>query len=248
MNNHVKSYDKLGLEYSIKRKPDPRIAQYILEAVNQSRSIVNVGAGTGSYEPSHMPITAVEPSMQMIGQRQHQHNVIQGIAESLPFQDASFDTCLAVLTIHHWSDVARGLNECARVARQKVVILTWDPDSTGFWLTQDYFPEILSLDKSIFPSLEQLQLCLGSIQVKAVPVPADCVDGFLGAFWRRPEAYLEDSVRSGMSTFSKIPDLKVKLAQLQKDLRSGVWYETNKHLLSKTSFDMGYRLITASLG
>ena len=245
MKNSAERYDKIGVGYSSQRKTDERIAVHIRAALDGARSVLNVGAGTGSYEPTHIHTIAVEPSFQMIQQRRNQRNVVQGSAEALPFQDGAFDSILAVLTIHHWSNLARGLAECARTSRQTVSILTWDPASSGFWLTQEYFPEILALDRKIFPSMEQLDQCLGSIQVKPVAVPADCIDGFMGAYWQRPEAYLQNEIRSGMSSFSRIPDLPDRLEELQKDLASGVWHRAHRKLLAQETCDLGYRLVTA---
>jgi SAM-dependent methyltransferase len=247
MKSSAERYDKIGIGYSAQRRPDHRIARHISEAIGEARSMLNVGAGTGSYEPIHVPTVAVEPSFEMIQQRRNRSNVVQGTAEALPFRDGAFDSSLAVLTIHHWSNLALGLRECARTSREKVAILTWDPESPGFWLTQEYFPELLELDRSIFPSMKQLRQCLGSINVKPVPVPADCIDGFLGAYWRRPEAYLQDAVRSGMSSFSQIPTSSDRLERLQQDLVSGIWHRTHGKLLAQESYDLGYRLVTAVL-
>jgi len=140
----------------------------------------------------------------MIGQRTNSTAVVQARAEDLPFRDHSFGAAMAVLTIQHWNDRKRGLGECARVARQQVVILTWDPASEGFWLVQDYFPEMLALDRPKFPTIEELGATLGRNCVQSVEIPADCVDGFLGAYWRRPHAYLDASVRAGMSPFARV--------------------------------------------
>jgi ubiquinone/menaquinone biosynthesis C-methylase UbiE len=238
-------YDKIGVGYSDQRQPDQRIFRYLHEALGNAESILNVGAGTGSYEPTHVPTAAVEPSYKMIQQRRNRINVVQGVAEALPFRDASFDSSLAVLTIHHWSDLDQGLQECARSSKRAVTILTWDPDSPGFWLTQDYFPELLEVDRSIFPRMEELRSCLGSLTVTTVPIPADCVDGFLGAYWRRPEAYLQEQVRSGMSSFTRIQSFHDRLEQLRSDLESGAWHRAHGNLLAQEHIDLGYKLVTA---
>ena len=239
------SYDKIGVGYSNQRKPDPRIGRDIQAALGESQSIVNVGAGSGAYEPTHTPTFAVEPSFQMIKQRRNKLNVIQASAEALPFKDAAVDSVLAVLTIHHWSDLARGLGECTRTSKRQVAILTWDPETPGFWLTQEYFPELLELDRRIFPSMDKLRHHLGSIEVAPVEVPADCIDGFLGAYWRRPEAYLRAEVRSGMSSFSRIENVPERLEQLRNDLTSGVWHRAHGRLQTRENCDLGYRLVTA---
>jgi SAM-dependent methyltransferase len=154
---------------------------------------------------------------------------------------------MAVLTIHHWTDSKRGLEECARVARKRVVILTWDPASEGFWLVQDYFPEMLEVDRPIFPAIEELGATLGHISVQAVPIPADCTDGFLGAYWRRPSAYLDASFRAAMSPFARVSDVESRIAQLRNDLASGAWERTHRTLLGADSLDIGYRLVTAEM-
>lgn len=240
-------YDQLGIGYSRRRRPDNRIFHRINVALGSANSILNVGAGTGSYEPIHIPTVAVEPSFEMIRQRRNRLNVVQGVAEALPFADGYFDVSLAVLTVHHWSDYREGLSECSRVTRRRVVILTWDPATTGFWLTQDYFREIIEVDRRIFPSMETFRNCFGKISVSKVLIPADCVDGFLGAYWQRPTAYLDDTVRSGMSSFSRVQAPDDGFKRLQADLDTGVWRRRHRDLLYRTSLDLGYRLVTTEL-
>jgi SAM-dependent methyltransferase len=240
-------YDLIGCSYAAWRQPDPRIARCIRAELGDTLSVLNVGAGAGSYEPPDLPVIAVEPSWQMISQRSNCSNVVQARAERLPFMDQSFGAAMAVLTIHHWTDRKLGLEECARVARKRVVILTWDPASEGFWLVQDYFPEMLELDRPIFPTIGELGAMLGRISVQTIPIPEDCMDGFLGAYWRRPNAYLDASVRAGMSPFSRVSDVESRIAQLRNDLASGVWERRHRTLLGAHSLDIGYRLITAEL-
>ena len=170
---------------------------------------------------------------------------VRAIAEALPFQDQAFDIVLAILTVHHWSDQKRGLEECARVARDGVVILTWDPDADGFWLVRDYFPEILAIDRRIFPPMKLLSAVLGPIDVQPLPIPGDCVDGFLGAYWQRPEAYLDEDVRAGISAFSRLTDIDPQLARLEHDLASGDWARRNADLRHCADLDVGYRLVLA---
>jgi SAM-dependent methyltransferase len=170
---------------------------------------------------------------------------VQASAIALPFRDAAFDTALAVLTIHHWPDRPRGLAELMRVAH-RVVILTWDPDSSRFWLTEEYFPEINELDRPIFPTMDDLRRTLGPIEVRPVPVPYDCTDGFLGAYWRRPQAYLDPGVRGAISTFGKVAALEAPLQRLRRDLEDGAWARRHGHLMDRTEMDLGYRLIVAS--
>ena len=238
-------YDTIGHRYGQQRRPDPLIAAAIAAAIG-SGTVLNVGAGTGSYEPRDVAGVAVEPSARMIAQRaMGTAPAVRAIAEMLPFPDRSFDVTLAVLTVHHWTDQRRGLKECARVARDRVVIFTWDPASPGFWLVQDYLPEILALDRSIFPGLDVIAGALGELDVRVVPIPGDCIDGFLGAYWRRPDAYLDPAVRAGISSFSRISDPTPALARLREDLRSGAWARRHAHLAQRADFDLGYRLLIA---
>lgn len=242
-------YDAIGVGYGHHRRPDPRIASAITDALGTAESLLNVGAGAGSYEPSDRTVVAVEPSLEMIRQRRAgSAPVVQASATHLPFRDAAFAASLAVLTVHHWLDRARGLAELARVARQRVVILTWDPAFAGFWLVDDYFPEIWTIDRPIFPSIDELRQALGSVESRPLPVPHDCTDGFLGAYWRRPEAYLDSGVRGAMSTFAKIPDVEPGVARLRRDLEDGTWHRRHGHLLDEREIDLGYRLVIARGG
>jgi SAM-dependent methyltransferase len=242
------TYDSIGGTYSKHRQPDPRIAAVIRAGIGDAESIVNVGAGTGSYEPADLEVVAVEPSAVMVAQRKPGlAPAVRATAESLPFNDGTFDVTLAVLTIHHWTDRRRGLRECARVARRRVVLFTWDPQSAGFWLMQEYLPETLVLDRRIFPSVDDVANVLGELDVRPVPIPSDCVDGFLGAFWRRPAAYLDPNVRGGMSSFSLIPGAVASLARLEHDLASGAWVARHANLMEQDSLDIGYRVLIADI-
>ncbi|MEZ5066240.1 MAG: class I SAM-dependent methyltransferase [bacterium] len=243
---NVTRYDRIGVGYSKHRRPDRRLASRIEEALGSARRVLNVGAGTGSYEPEHRRVLAVEPSVEMIGQRPAAAApAIRADATRLPFPDRSFDATLAILTLHHWSDRMRGLAEMRRVARDRVVILTWDPDHEGFWLGQEYFPEILAIDRPIFPTLSEIRRAVGPLEVRTLPIPIDCADGFLGAYWGRPEAYLEPSVRAAISTFARI-DPSDGLARLRLDLDSGTWDRRYGGLRARTELDVGYRLVVAS--
>ena len=240
-------YDRIGRDYANVRKPDARIAQAIWRALGDSGSVVNVGAGTGSYEPRDRQVVAVEPSMTMIAQRPAESApVVQASAVSLPFTNDSFDAGLAILTVHHWPDRMRGLLELRRVSRHRVVVLTWDPASPGFWLT-DYFPEILDIDRPLFPAISDFERALGPATVETIPIRHDCSDGFLGAYWRRPDAYLDERVRGAISTFSKIADIGPALDRLRTDLESGAWQREYGGLLKRTQLDLGYRLIVADV-
>ena len=242
-------YDAIGCGYVVTRQPDPRIARAIREALGEARTGLNVGAGTGSYEPAELRVVAVEPSLEMLRQRPAGAvQAVQAVAAYLPFPDASFDAALAVLTVHHWQDRAAGLTEMCRVARQRVVMLTWDPACRdAFWLTTQYVPEIVDFDVPRFPPIAELVRYLGPVEARPLPIPHDCQDGFLGAFWRRPEAYLDPQVRHAMSGFTQLaPQVaQAGLAQLAADLRSGRWDEQFGWLRRQESLDLGYRLIIA---
>ncbi len=185
----------------------------------------------------------------MIRQRAHDAApAVQAAAEAQPFANASFDAALAVLTIHHWTDVSRGLAEMRRVARDRVVIFTWDEDAwESFWLVRDYLPCIRELDRRRAVSLATIRSALGPVESFAVPVPHDCLDGFHGAFWRRPEAYLDPRVRAGISTYAEMTptDRDEGLGRLASDIESGAWAERNSALRDLEELDVGYRLVVA---
>jgi SAM-dependent methyltransferase len=242
-------YDTIGIGYSAYRRPDPRIAARIADALGAAPTIVNVGAGAGSYEPVDRRVAAVEPSAEMVRQRHPEAGpAVRASAGHLPFRDGSFDAALAVLTLHHWPDWRAGLQEMRRIARHRVAILTWDPEHPGFWLVQEYFPEIVENDRKIFGSVSDLEEILGPLEVRPVPVPADCIDGFLGAYWRRPEAYLDAGARGAISAFSTLSDVEPGLARLRADLADGAWKRRHASLLNQAELDIGYRLIVASAG
>jgi SAM-dependent methyltransferase len=239
-------YDEIGRGYTDFRRPDPRIAAAVLSALGDAESVVNVGAGAGSYEPSDRAVVAVEPSLEMIRQRRAgSAPVVRGSATDLPFRDGAFAAALAILTVHHWPDRVRGLAELARVARRRVVIVTWDPAASGFWLVDDYFPRIGEVDRRILPPIAELAGVLGDVEVRPLMVPHDCTDGFLGAYWRRPHAYLDAGVRGAMSTFSMIGDVGPGLARLRGDLADGTWERRHGHLLRQNEIELGYRLVIA---
>ncbi|MEM8773040.1 MAG: class I SAM-dependent methyltransferase [Pseudomonadota bacterium] len=238
-------YDKIGIGYAGLRKPDLRIAKLIHNGLGDTQSVLNVGAGTGSYEPSGRSLIAIEPSAEMIRQRPPSAAcVVQGVAERLPFADRTFDTAMAVLTIHHWSNLKEGLLEMRRVARGPLVILTFDPNASYFWL-KDYLPEIVLIDQPIMPQMDAYEQILGEVAITTVPIPHDCTDGFLGAYWRRPHAYHNPLVRSAISTFSKIDDPTPSLQRLEEDLQSGAWEERYGALMGEQKLDIGYRLVVA---
>jgi SAM-dependent methyltransferase len=239
-------YDSIGRTYASRRQSDPRIAAAIESAMGGCESVLNVGAGAGSYEPKSRAVVAVEPSRTMIAQRPLGcAPAVQARAEALPFGDASFDAVLGVLTVHHWKDQARGFSECARVARCKAIFLTNDFEVCArFWLF-DYIPQLILTDRDMFPRLERFAEAFGPVEITPVPIPEDCRDGFLCAYWNRPRAYLDPLVRASISTFSKIGNIDSQLARLEQDIESGVWNERYAALQDLESLDLGYRLIVA---
>ena len=242
-------YDSIGRGYAAQRRPDPRIAAHLNHALGPAGSVLNVGAGTGSYEPADRLVVAVEPSVLMLAQRLIGTSVVRARAEALPFLDRTFDAVMAVLTLHHWEDQTAGLAECARVGRERVVLLTWDAKVSQFWLVEEYFPEFLQIERGRFPAMQDYEQIFGTpvrTEIIAVPVPRDCVDGFLGAYWARPAAYLDPEVRSGISSFSR-PGVQRGLQRLAEDLHSGVWHARYGYLLKRDTLDLGYRIVVAHL-
>ena len=236
-------YDSIGINYMNLRKADPRIEGVINAALGNAVTILNVGAGTGNYEPSYRDVTAVEPSADMIAKRpETAAPCIQASADALPFPDKQFDAAMAVLTIHHWPDKAAGLAEMWRVTRGPIVLLTFDPAHRP-WLT-DYIPELAALDDSIMPRMEDYEKWLGPVQIEPVLIPFDCTDGFLYAYWKRPEAYLDERIRSGSSSFWTVGEQADNgLARLSADLESGAWAARYAEILAMDTYDAGYRLV-----
>jgi SAM-dependent methyltransferase len=240
-------YDRIGVGYRHARRADPRIAAAILAAIGDARRVVNVGAGTGNYEPTGRDLVAVEPARAMLEQRPDGASpAVQAVAESLPFPDAAFDVALAVLTVHHWRDLATGLAELRRVAAGQVVYVFDTTMTDSFWLVTDYFPEILDLgSERAAPSLAALAEHLDVRSIEVVPVPSDCIDGFGGCYWNRPEAYLDPVVRAGMSSFAQLDDLIEArgVERLRADLRRGAWDARYGELRARSEYDIGYRLV-----
>jgi ubiquinone/menaquinone biosynthesis C-methylase UbiE len=241
-------YDSIGLGYADRRIPDRRIAAIIHDALGGARTVLNVGAGTGSYEPVDRAVIAVEPSREMIAQRSHAAaKAIQASADELPFDDDAFDAAMAVLTIHHWPDKAAGLREMRRVTRGRIVLLTYDPSHRP-WLTE-YLPKLAELDQAQMPTLTNYDQWLGQVQVTPVLVPHDCTDGFLYAYWRRPAAYLDPEVRSGSSSFWALGNAAQDgLERLKDDLETGKWARRYAELLDLEEYDAGYRLVVSAGG
>jgi SAM-dependent methyltransferase len=245
-------YEVIGRTYTRTRREDARVAAPIHLALTSARSVVNVGAGAGSYEPADRPVVAVEPSPRMLGQRGpgRSRSVVRGVAEALPFPDGAFDAALAVLTVHHWSDPVAGLREMRRVARRQVVLF-FEPLRTHRFWALDYFPEALDLPSEQSPPGEDLlREVLDVTSVAPVLVPRDCTDGFGVAYWARPAAYADPEVQAGMSWLALLPAAVRERgsARLLADLASGAWEERYGHLLGLPAYDGGYRLAVAGPG
>jgi SAM-dependent methyltransferase len=246
-------YDRIGRTYTGTRRPDPRVGAAIWNALGDAATVLNVGAGAGNYEPSDRDVVALEPSPVMIAQRPPAAaRVVEGCAEELPFGDGAFDAVMAVLSDHHWSDRARGLRELRRVARRRVVLFNADPGDAGlFWLTTEYLPEFLELIPPRYCRrgvwADELREALGDIDLISVPVPHDCTDGFYGAFWRRPEAYLRPDVRAGISVFAQLSSGAVDRAveSLSADLETGRWQARHRELLTTDELHLGYHVVIA---
>jgi ubiquinone/menaquinone biosynthesis C-methylase UbiE len=239
-------YEKIGVNYANYRRPDPRIAAAIANALGDAKTLVNIGAGAGSYEPKDRNVIAVEPSETMIRQRRPgAAPVVCASAMALPFRDGAFEAATALLTVHHWPDPMRGLAEMTRVAK-RCVVFSWEPSTHVSWLTRDYFPEIRVHDRLAFPLIADFyRRAFTEFEIVTVPVPHDCLDGFLEAYWRRPEAYFDPGVRRAISAFARIPDARPGLAKLKSDLADGTWMKRNGHLMELDALDLGYRLVIA---
>ncbi|MFE1011042.1 methyltransferase domain-containing protein [Streptomyces sp. NPDC058794] len=242
-------YDSIGSAYPATRRTEPRIAAKVWDALADARTVLNVGAGTGSYEPTGRDVIAVEPSAVMRAQRPADAApCIAAAAESLPFEDKSFDAAMAFSTVHHWQDPIAGLREMRRVAR-RVVVFTYDASSPGwlqrFWLTRDYLPEFADLLVD-WPSLADLTEAIGG-RAEPVLVPWDCADGFFEAHWRRPEAYLDERVRRAVSVWTRVgPEAEQRaVEELRDDLASGRWAERNRDLVAHDAAELGLRLLVA---
>lgn len=248
-------YDRIGTTYTATRRPDPRIERPIWKALGDARTVLNVGAGSGHYEPADREVVAVEPSPVMIAQRRRgAATVVEARAEQLPFDDSSFDAAMAVLSDHHWEDRRRGLEELRRVARRRVVLFNIDPaQADAFWMTTEYLPAFLDVIKPQYrePGYweRELRSILGDVRIVEVPIPHDCADGFYGAFWRRPRAYLDPRVRAGISVFSQLDRGHVQrgIAALEADLESGAWDRRHRELLGLEALRLGYYVVVAEL-
>ena len=244
-------YDTIGRTYATTRRTDPRIAARIHAALGDARRILNIGAGTGSYEPEDREVVAIDPSITMLGQRAPgAAPAVRAVAEALPFGDRRFDAAMTTLTVHHWNDVERGLREMRRVAARQVIFFFDRATTIDLWLVAEYFPEVLELPtERAAPDPAALARVLDVNSIEPVPVPADCVDGFGGCYWNRPEAYLDPQVQDGMSSFAQLdPETRGRgTERLRRDLESGAWDARHGELRALSEIDLGYRLLVAGV-
>lgn len=245
------NYDQQGINYSGQRKTDPRIAEYVFKALDNSKTVLNVGAGAGSYEPEDRYVIAVEPSATMRAQRLNNNKIpaINATADSLPFSDNSFDASMAMVTIHHWPDIEIGLQELKRVTKNKIVIMTFDPDALNDFWNVNYFPELIEIERQRYPKLERIIKAIGGkSEIIKIPIPLDCLDGFQEAFYGRPEAFLEKSIRIAQSAWGFLPaELEEKYVNaLAADIRSGEWDRKYGHFRTLPNFTCALRLVVFS--
>jgi hypothetical protein len=244
------NYGVIGTNYTNYRQPDPHIAAFIHAALGDAKTVLNVGAGAGSYEPVDRQMTAVEPSDAMRRQRPaHLVTAVDATAESLPFADATFGASMATFTVHQWSDLKAGLFEMRRVTRGPVVVLSCDPlELERSWL-HIYAPEMIAVEASRYPSLAAITEALGGhIDVKAVPIPLDCIDGFGEGYYGRPERLLDPGARLANSAWSFVdPSIGARfVAELGRDLEDGIWDRRFGHLRAQPFFEGSLRLIVST--
>jgi len=240
-------YEQIGREYGSTRQADPRISEAIRLALGDAESIVNIGAGAGSYEPTDIAVVPVEPSPTMIRQRAESlAPAVVGVAEELPLASRSVDAALAVLAVHHWSSWPRAFAEIRRVARKRAVFFTHDPTAGFAWL-DDYFSAFRTDSTKRYPPLAEFNALGGQVTSHPVLIPADCTDGFTGAYWRRPDAYLDPTIRANMSTFALLSTYAVEagLRSLARDLASRTWQHRYADILDLPELDVGYRIVLA---
>ncbi|MGE7435308.1 class I SAM-dependent methyltransferase [Kitasatospora sp. NPDC001175] len=242
-------YGTIGTGYADHRRPDPRIAEVISRALGDARTVVNVGAGAGSYESEALRVTAVEPSASMRAQRPaHLPPAVDAVAERLPFADGEFDAAMTTFSVHQWSDLGAGLREMRRVARGPVVVLTCDPALVrDFWLYK-YAPLVLDTEARRYPAVRDVTEALGgTVTVQPVPIPADCTDGFNEAYYARPERLLDPGARQACSAWSFVDAALAEqyTDRLHRDLVSGAWDEHHGALRGQPRFNGSLVLIRA---
>lgn len=240
-------YAAIGREYATYRQPDPRIAGQIRQALGNARTVLNIGAGAGSYEPEDLDVTPVEPSETMRAQRPaHLPEAIDAVAEKLPFENQSFDAAMGTFTVHQWSDVAAGIGELKRVTRGPIVLMTADPeDLHRFWIV-DYLPAVLDVEAVRYPRIGDLCALLGpGAYAETVPIPLDCTDGFTEGYYGRPEKFLDPAARGACSSWSLVDQVDVArfVQDLERDLASGAWDERYGHLRTAPTYEGSLRLV-----
>lgn len=252
ITNPAFDYDSKNHNYSAIRKADPRIGEYVQKSLGDSNTVLNVGAGAGSYEPEGKYVIAVEPSSVMRAKRLAlgRNPAINAKADDLPFDDKSFDAVMAVLTIHHWPDLKAGLLEMKRVAKKRMSILTYDPDMLDVFWNVEYFPQVIEIERSRYPKLNHIAECL-DVQIKIIniKIPLDCSDGFQEAFYGRPEAFLQEEVRNAQSAWGFLnKDMeKQYIKRLSDDLASGEWDRLYGHHRTLPEFEGAFRLLEIDL-
>jgi hypothetical protein len=241
-------YDAHGKGYAQIRRTDPRIAAMVHEALGSARTVLNVGAGAGSYEPKDRDVVAIEPSAVMRAQRPgNLTSAIHGFAEALPLNDQSVDAAMAMVTVHQWADLKKGLSELRRVTRGPIVVLTFEGEALDkFWLA-DYAPELIAAERRRYPSMDTIRAGLGGGNVRPVPVPIDCVDGFTEAYYARPEKFLEPAVRAAQSAWGFITkeDQARAVERLASDLASGAWDKKYARWRQMPYYEGSLRLIVS---
>ena len=240
-------YESKGHGYAVRRRPDPRIAALIHAALGDARTVLNVGAGAGSYEPADRHVTAVEPAAAMRAQRPAAAvPAIDATAESLPFDDNAFDAAMATVTVHQWADTAKGLAEMRRVTRGPVVVLTFDGDALDLLWLAGYVPELIAAERRRYPPISTIAAAIGrTAQVLPVPIPIDCTDGFTEAYYARPEMFLNPEVRAAQSAWGFVDDTAITrgIDRLRADLASGAWDDAYGSLRTRPEFTGSLRLI-----
>ncbi|MFC4740074.1 class I SAM-dependent methyltransferase [Flavobacterium ponti] len=251
IENPAFNYDKLGQKYSGHRQTDPRIADYVFDELKDAKTVLNVGAGAGSYEPTNKYVVAVEPSIVMRSQRIQNGKTpaINAKAGCLPFDDNSFDSSMAMVTVHHWPDIDKGLKELRRVTKEKVLVMTFDPEHLDDFWNAEYFPEVIEVEKARYPTIDFIKESLGgNCEVIPIPIPLDCKDGFQEAFYGRPEAFLEKQIRLSQSAWGFISDDKQEeiVLRLKTDLENGNWDKKYGHFRTQEFFTCALRLIVSN--
>jgi SAM-dependent methyltransferase len=251
IENPAFNYDVPGIEYASYRQTDPHIFAHILTALGDAQTVLNVGAGAGSYEPTDRYVVAVEPSGAMRSQRQSKNKVpaVIAYADNLPFDDNAFDASTAFVTVHLCPDMDKGLKELKRVTKNKVIIMTFDPEALDEFWNAKYFPEVIEVEKKRYPTIDFIKTALGGhCEVQKIPIPLNCIDGFQEAFYGRPEAFLNKQVRQSQSAWGFIaPALEEKYVKdFAEELASGEWDRKYGHYRTQESFTCALRLIVAT--